>query len=439
MTPFGKPAAEVTVADIQRLIDDKVPEGRYLEYKSDIQVSKEQQKSLRKHDKEPVDRSWLEHRPLMDFGRDNLMEELVAFANADGGVLILGMIEVGRKPARADKLNPLPDIGGLERRLRDVVINCIEPPLPFPSVVAVATTESGDGVVILETEPSRLGPHRVRRTREVTIRREDSCVPMTMAEIHDMVIRNARRFDAVSASLEASSKRFQKTFVDTLLPQTPSVYIPPNADDRIDPWLINAGMAAFGLRVTLVPHDDLGIPRLEELTGLVPSPQSLRQGGNMQVPYSKAAWISEHGGRPVLGGVDQSFPSDSSVRSYRVKRDGFVEGTRISWGNQNAVPVECLVSMLACVLIVYDRLRERAGTPSMPAEVGIEVLTRGIPIVACVEYARGHTPLEPTTTFPFFSISDRDSMSQVINAVAGDLANASGLTVDVLPTFQIVW
>jgi predicted HTH transcriptional regulator len=227
MTPFGKPAAEVKVADIQRLIDDKVPEGRYLEYKSDIQVSKEQQKALQEHHKHPVDRSWLENRPLMDFGRDNLLEELVAFANADGGVLILGMIETKSKPVTAGGFNPVPDIDGLKQRLRDVIVSCIEPRLPVASVEPVATTESGEGVVILEIEPSRLGPHRVRTTREATIRREDSCVPMTMAEIHDMVIRNARRFDAVSASLEASSKRFQKTFVDTLLPQAPSVYIPP--------------------------------------------------------------------------------------------------------------------------------------------------------------------------------------------------------------------
>jgi hypothetical protein len=52
MTPFGKPAARVTGADIQRLITDKVPEGRYLEYKRDIPVSNEEQRRARAAGKE---------------------------------------------------------------------------------------------------------------------------------------------------------------------------------------------------------------------------------------------------------------------------------------------------------------------------------------------------------------------------------------------------
>ncbi len=205
MTPFGKPAARVTPADIQQLIDDKVPEGRHLEYKRDIPISDEEQKQARGAGRgDPQDRSWLQNRPLRAFGRDKLMEELVAFANADGGVLILGITETKSEPARANGFNLLPDVVSLERRLRDALVDCIEPRLPFASVVAVPTEPSGAGVVILETEQSRLGPHRVRRTREATIRREDRCDQMTMAEIHDMVIRNARRFDAVTALVNAS-------------------------------------------------------------------------------------------------------------------------------------------------------------------------------------------------------------------------------------------
>lgn len=53
----------------------------------------------------------MQNRPVMEFGRDKLLEELVAFANADGGVLILGMIEGGSKPTTAEGLDPLPEIG----------------------------------------------------------------------------------------------------------------------------------------------------------------------------------------------------------------------------------------------------------------------------------------------------------------------------------------
>ena len=68
---------------IQQLIDDKEPEGRYLEYKRDIPISDEEQKQARGAGRgDPQDRSWLQNRPLRAFGRDKLMEELVAFANA---------------------------------------------------------------------------------------------------------------------------------------------------------------------------------------------------------------------------------------------------------------------------------------------------------------------------------------------------------------------
>jgi hypothetical protein len=105
------------------------------------------------------------------------------------------------------------------------------------------------------------------------------------------------------------------------------------------------------------------------------------------------------------------------------------------------VDVELLVATVACVLGVYDRLREKAGAPSMPAEIGIEVLTRGKPIVprvgSSVPFARGHIPLERKTTFPIMSVSDREGFTEVVNAVAGDLVNASGLNVSVLPKYRI--
>jgi Putative DNA-binding domain len=446
MTPFGKPAAQVQLANLQLLIDDQVPEGRYIEYKADIPVSDEERKRQRRAgETQPVDRSWLKAGPIMDYGRDKLMEELVAFANADGGVLILGMKQTEGAPARAETFNPLPDVAALERRLRDVIVNCIEPRLPYAAVKAIPTNEDGAGLVLLEVEPSRLGPHRVRKTREATIRREDCCASMSMLEIHDMVLRNARRLDAVTATLKNRSEQFQGRFVSALIAHVPGTYVGAAQEARLASWFQGDRIAALGIRVTLVPHDDLGIPRLEHLAGLVPNSECVRQatsGRNQPVPGADVVWLAGGGGRRVLGGVEQTDDSGGRVRTYRVLRDGFVEAAVISWGVRDEVDVHVgwVVAMVACVLGVYEKLRDQAGAPSMPADIGVEVLTRGGGVRTRIgggSFTLGSVPLDPVTAFPRYTVSDRESFSETINAVAGDLANAGDMSARDVPSFEL--
>jgi hypothetical protein len=114
---FGKPIAQAGLADLHRLKADGVPEGRHLEFKKDIPVSPEERARQRKANSTatPVDRTWVSSNGLMAFGRDALIEELVAFANADGGVIVLGLEQTATEPARAGDINALPDVAKLER------------------------------------------------------------------------------------------------------------------------------------------------------------------------------------------------------------------------------------------------------------------------------------------------------------------------------------
>ena len=127
MTPFAKPVAAVVKADLQALIDNQAAECRYFEFKADIPVSDEEQRRQRSTGADrPVDRGWLSGKPRMAFGRDKLMEELVAFANADGRVPVIGLTECDDTPHAAKGINPLPGVVDLERRLRDARISCDE-------------------------------------------------------------------------------------------------------------------------------------------------------------------------------------------------------------------------------------------------------------------------------------------------------------------------
>jgi len=100
--------------------------------------------------------------------------------------------------------------------VRDCLNDVIEPRLPYVAVKAIQTEADGSGVLLLETQSSVLGPHWVRPTRTVTIRREDRADPLSMPEIHDMVLRNARRFSEVEARLATATAAFEPFFYQTL-------------------------------------------------------------------------------------------------------------------------------------------------------------------------------------------------------------------------------
>jgi hypothetical protein len=65
---FGKPISEVTLQDVRRLVEDRVPEGRSLDYKAEFY--------------EPTPK-----------GRREFASDVAAFANTEGGLLVFGVSE----------------------------------------------------------------------------------------------------------------------------------------------------------------------------------------------------------------------------------------------------------------------------------------------------------------------------------------------------------
>jgi hypothetical protein len=448
MTPFGKPAAEVTLADLQKLIADAEPEGRHIEYKEDVPVSDERTPQRKAGDAKRRDRSWTKSSSLMDYGRDRLMRELVAFANADGGMLVLGIVETDEKPARAAGYNPLPQVAALEGRLRNLIIDCIEPRLPYAAVKAIPTESDGtSGVVVLEIEPSRLGPHWVRTSREATIRREDSCSPLTMPEIHAMTIRNARRFDDIAAVLRERSERFANLCQDTLARAAGSRVHSLSIEGKIDTWLSTSAFSAFAVRITVVPHQDLGISRLENYHSLIPPHKCttrLDSASGSSTLGSADVWLERGPFRRLLGGVEiarTNKPERGDTR-YTIKRDGFVEFSWIRWGarDQTHLHAHKLVSALGCTLGVYSLLRKQSNSLAMPAEVSIEILTFQ-PV--CVTHPNQHNsdygqPLDSRVMFDRRAIGQIEDFSEVMNESGADLMNAADYESATLAKYAFV-
>ena len=138
-----RPADQIGVADLQELIDSQVPEGQQIEYKGRL--------STRDGSPDP----WMNGASKIgDRARNEILEESVAFANAYGGALVLGIAGSETTPSVAAEISspPIPRCTELAERLKQVFHACVDPPIPGLKILPVSTEVGGDdGVVIIRT------------------------------------------------------------------------------------------------------------------------------------------------------------------------------------------------------------------------------------------------------------------------------------------------
>ena len=142
---LSKPADQIDVNDLDELIDSEVPESDQIEFKE----------TLPTRDGPPD--IWITRREgIGNKARDTILDEAVAFANAYGGALLLGIRESGNSPRVAAEIKPIPRCADLAERLKLVFRDCVEPHIPMIEIFAVRT--DGDcGVVVIRTSRSTDG------------------------------------------------------------------------------------------------------------------------------------------------------------------------------------------------------------------------------------------------------------------------------------------
>ncbi|HXP74041.1 MAG TPA: ATP-binding protein, partial [Stellaceae bacterium] len=191
-----KPFETITPADVAELVSESWPEGYTVEFKRALPTAK------------GGDDQWITGgNKIGDYARDEILSEIVAFANAQGGMLVLGIEETKDKPPRANNVVPLPRVGELARRFEDAARSCIDPPLPRLQVRPIEI-QSGEGVVIFRTGPSSSAPHRLTTTLDAYKRHGSSTMKMTMREIQDMTLNVARGLATIDATFEDRRVKF---------------------------------------------------------------------------------------------------------------------------------------------------------------------------------------------------------------------------------------
>ena len=351
---LSKPAERIDAGDIQALIDASVPEGAQIEFKESLPARGS-------GDPDP----WMQGDGRVgDRARNEILEEVVAFANAYGGALVLGIADSRSKPPVAANVAPLPRCADLAERFRQVFGACVEPPLPTLDIVSVPTV--GDsGVIVFRTGRSRRRPHRVKPTLECPIRRDDRCEALSMREIQDMTLNLARGTERLERRLQERSRKFEEEFQRL---ETP--------DD------------AFGFRMTAVPVGDeirfeavyTGGNLIEELR---PPEIEIRRGLNNR--DSRLRTIRNSYGmhfddwRPMLRAARVE---DSHGRDRRAVRFAYAEihaDGLLEWGfvsnrlichpytpespQESKFDSETPVSTLAGLLVWANRVRQRASAP----------------------------------------------------------------------------
>ena len=228
---LSKPADQITAADIRSLVTSRAPEGDRLEYKRELP-------SKAKDKRDP----WMMGRQhIGEYAKNQILREVVSFANAYGGALVLGIEEdESPPPAVAKDICPIPKCEELAERFRYIFRDRVEPQLPSCEIFSVITNGGADGVVVFRVAPSRRAPHRITQTWICPVRRWDRSEEMSMREIQDMTINVTRGLEALDKRLNERVASFEHEFDRLTRPNN-----------------------AYGIRITAMPvGGDIRLPRV---------------------------------------------------------------------------------------------------------------------------------------------------------------------------------
>jgi predicted HTH transcriptional regulator len=92
-----------------------------------------------------------------------LAKALCGFANADGGVVVVGLSTKSTSdkytPDLIDRIVPVPDVMGLRSRIESLVPELVEPPLISVKIAAVSEDQSTKtGFVVVDVPATRRSP-----------------------------------------------------------------------------------------------------------------------------------------------------------------------------------------------------------------------------------------------------------------------------------------
>ena len=417
---LSKPASEICPADIDAMVASALPEGERVEFK----------RSLPKAKGKPD--SWEDGREPGDKAKNEILEEVTAFANAYGGVLMLGVDESSTRPAAAAEIAPIPRCAELAERFKLIFRDCVEPQLPALEVFAVPTDQE-NGIVIFRVGRSHTAPHRVTKTLVCPVRRADRCEKMTMREIHDMTLNVSKGLERLERRLSDRSKRFAREFERIV-----------STDD------------AFGCRFTAVPtNDDIYFERvfrngtLLEGIGVPWRVISLNGRPMTEIACGPRAW------RALLRGTR----SDNRTPQVEYTEDGQLNQKKVDWNFYHEIhcdglvefgglhgprwehqyfPPKWLFVMFGNLLLWVDNVRQLSRSISAEYVLEVELYMPSRTPLPIDDYGDVYWPPDnPNLKFPYYVINGDSNIQDILATFYRDALNLVGHDMDAILSISI--
>ena len=231
----GRSLNDLSLDDFRSLIENRVPEGRHLDFKESAYSGRPQD-------------------------RREMLRDIIGLANAEGGYLVLGIREDGA--GRASELTPIDDPQPIAQAIRQTCLDCIRDRVEGLEV-QVYDTGFNQGIIVIRVPPSNQRPHMMTLGgRTDFFRRYDTDKrPMTIGEIREMVLTTPRFRRLVELELQASSALVDKEGrVEGVIPPYAQVVTERPVERFLQRYLLGSATAQTMVIVSPFIGDLAGTP-----------------------------------------------------------------------------------------------------------------------------------------------------------------------------------
>jgi hypothetical protein len=407
MPAIPKPLDEITVADLQRLIDERAVEDELLEFKGALPSGGGKQ-----------DRWYEVPTEVGNHAKLDMLAAIVAMANSYGGDVVLGLTESGVPLHQAQSISPIPRCRDLAQRLAMFARNLVSPQVALLKIAPIPT-DGEAGVIVIRVPRSPLAPHRVEvpgTAKECYKRVRDRSEPMSMREIQDLTLDTARGVERVNQRMIELRERYYGM-------------------GNLGAWRrVALGYVSYCVRA--VPTTPVAVAQLHGVSELVPNSAmaTVKFSDGRKFPMITDSPPTTY--RPMLRGTQLIYTRDRTTHITEFANDGAYLRCHATKAEQEKTAqsylhVEWIFTAVINACVTIDQFRRYAGAEAVEFALEVEI---AIYRDQCAIAGFGATKLAPNAllissgiNFPRYSVGPVEERANLLTRFHRDFWDALGL------------